>query len=172
MKIILFRGRPGSGKTILTHAFTRVTHLPVIRKDDIYDSASGLITDHVNKNILSHSILYKILGSNIHSDTTFVLDFPFQNSKDYSIIKNWCVENNVVFKSILVTCSDEVLWAKRFNKRAENPAPNQLITNFDELKKHYGTMEMEAEEGELIVDTINSVDALVKIVKEFIYNNK
>jgi tRNA uridine 5-carbamoylmethylation protein Kti12 len=168
MKIILFRGRPGSGKTTLTHAFADQVELPILRKDDIYDSVSEYVEDHGQRNVLSHAILYKILESNIHSDVTFVLDFAFQNLKDYSTINVWCKENDVKFKSILVTCSDESVWAERFNKRSENPAPNQLITNFDELKKYYGTMQIEAEEGELVVDTINPVGELVRYSRKFL----
>ena len=165
MKIILFRGRPGSGKTTLSHVFAGKTHFPILRKDDFYDPISNYIEEHQKRNILSHDILYKILQSNIHTETTFILDFAFQTPADYSLIKNWCIEGEIEFKSILVTCSNEKVWADRFNKRAENPLPNQLITNFDELKKHYGTMEIGAEENELVVDTSElSPEEVVNIV--------
>ena len=167
MKIILFRGRPGTGKTTLTHAFAEKSHFPVIRKDDIYDPVTEYVTEHSSRNKLSHTILYKILQSNIHSDVTFILDFAFQNPQDFSIIKNWCSERNVDFKFILVTCSDEGIWAERFNKRAENPAPNQLIKNFDDLKKHYGTMQLVPEQSELLVDTIQSVEEIMSKVLEY-----
>lgn len=168
MKIILFRGRPGSGKTTLSHAFAEKTHFPILRKDDFYDPVSNYIEEHQKRNILSHNILYKVLQSNTHTETTFILDFAFQTSNDYSLIKNWCIERGIEFKSILVTCSDEKVWAVRFNKRANNPAPNQLITNFDELKKHYGTMEIESEGNELMVDTVDSVEVLIQKVEKFI----
>lgn len=168
MKIILFRGRPGSGKTTLSHAFAEKTHLPILRKDDFYDPISNYIEGHQKRNTLSHEILYTILESNVHTDTTFILDFAFQTPTDYSLIKNWCLKREVEFKSILVTCSDEKVWAERFNKRSENPLPNQLITNFDELKKHYGTMEVELEENELMVDTVDSIEVLIQKVEKFI----
>ena len=168
MKIILFRGRPGTGKTTLTHAFAERTHFAVLRKDDIYDPVSEYIKEHSDRNKASHGILYKILESNIHSGTTFILDFAFQNSNDYSIIKDWCAERNIEFKSVLVTCSDEKLWAERLERRAENPTPNQLITSFEGFKKHYGTMHLEAEVGELVVDTVKLVEEIIPEVLEYV----
>lgn len=168
MKIILFRGRPGAGKTTVSHAFAEITHFPVLRKDDFYDPASVFLKDHGERNRLSHDTLYKILESNAHTNATFILDFAFQNEKDFSMIKDWCAEHNIELKSILVTCSDETTWAERFNKRAESPAPNQLITNFDELKKYYGFMQIEKEPEELLVDTKNSIKIILNEVLEYL----
>ncbi len=167
MRIILFRGRPGTGKTTLTHAFAEKTHFPILRKDDIYDPVSEYVNEHSERNKASHGILYKILESNVHSNSTFVLDFAFQNSSDYSIIKNWCMERDVEFKSVLVTCSDEKLWAERLDRRAENPTPNQLITSFEGFKKHYGTMYVEPEQGELVVDSVKPVEEIIQAVLEY-----
>lgn len=168
MKLILFRGRPGTGKTTLSHTLAGETHFSVLRKDDFYDPASLYIKEHQERNRLCHEILYSVLESNRHSDTTFILDFAFQNQSDFSSIKTWCTERRVELKSILVTCSDQKVWAARFNKRAEHPAPNQLITNFEALKKYYGTMEIVSESGELVVDTIEPVENILLQVRDFI----
>lgn len=168
MKIILFRGRPGSGKTTLTHAYATKTNLPIIRKDDLYDPIARFVPEQLNRNIISHDILYRILESNAHTDATFILDFGFQTPGDFAIIKRWCSNHNVKMKSIVVTCSDEKIWAERFNKRAENPAPNQLITNFEKLKEYYGDLKIAIEEGELLVDTVNAVDEIVDLVSDFL----
>jgi|GEM_PF-5498263 len=52
-------------------------------------------------------------------------------------------------------CSDEFLWAERFNVRANNPKPNQLLTNFEKMKEYYRTMQLKPEENKLLIDTIN-----------------
>lgn len=165
MKIILFRGRPGSGKTTITHAFAEKTHLPILRKDDFYDPISSFLTEHANRNVLCHQIMYEILESNTHSDATFILDFAFQNDRDLTTIKDWCRGKDVSLKTILVTCSDEKVWAERFNMRADNPMPNQLITNFDELKKYYGTMQIVPDTGEQVLDTVKPVEVLLEEIK-------
>ncbi len=161
MKLILFRGRPGTGKTTLTHAFAEKTNFPILRKDDMHDSVAKYIPEHSDRSRASFAVLYKILESNLHSNITFILDFSFQSSEDFSIIKNWCAERGAELRSILVTCSDEKVWAERFNKRALNPTPNQTITDFEELRKHYGTMQLSPEAGEIVIDTIMPVDEIL-----------
>ncbi|MCX6753253.1 MAG: AAA family ATPase [Candidatus Nomurabacteria bacterium] len=168
MKIILFRGLPGSGKTTMSDFVSKETGVPILRKDDIYDLLSDFIEDHKIKNEISYGSLYSILETNKQTNSVFIVDYPFNKIEHFSIIKDWCKENNVELKSILVTCSDEVVWAERFNTRAESPKPNQLLTNFEELKKHYDTMQIKPENGELSIDTLNSEESLLNMIKSFI----
>ena len=168
MKLILFRGRPGAGKTTVANSLSKETNMPILRKDDIYDVASEFIEDHQTKNKISYGSLYKILESNIQTEGTFILDYPFQTVDDLSIIKKWCEGRNIELKSILVTCSDESVWAERFNVRAENPKPNQLLTNFEAMKKHYGTMQLIPMEGEVMIDTNKPQEILLSEVRALI----
>ncbi|EHQ29939.1 AAA family ATPase [Mucilaginibacter paludis] len=168
MKLILFRGRPGTGKTLLSGLLSAQLNLPVIRKDDIYDGLSTLNPDHQQRNSATHHILYAVLKSNAPTTSTLLLDFPFQFDDDIAKLKNWCIENNVELKSIVVTCSDEELWASRFNKRAENPAPNQLITDFKLLKQRYGEMQLRPGPLELLIDTVNNSSDNIKNIIAFI----
>jgi len=153
MKIILFRGRPASGKTTISKALGLRLALPVIHKDDIYDSLSSIIADHNIRNKAAHDILYAILESNTHADATIILDFPFQNSADFSIIESWCIQYQVILKSVLITCTNEHLWRERLILRSQHPLPNQLIYDFDELKSRYGSMHVEPHPLELMVDS-------------------
>lgn len=168
MKLILFRGRPGTGKTLLSGLLSAQLNLLVIRKDDIYDGLSTLTPDHQQRNSATHQILYALLKSNIHTTSTLILDFPFQFDDDIAQFKHWCIENKAELKSIVVTCSNEELWASRFNKRAENPSPNQLITDFELLKQRYGEMQLRPGPLELLIDTINSSCANLKNIIAFV----
>lgn len=168
MKIILFRGRPGAGKTTVSNELAKKTSAPILRKDDIYDVAAQYVLEHQIRNKVSYGALYAILESNIGTDCVFILDYPFQSSEDVAIIENWCKERAIELKSIVVTCTDEELWAKRFNVRADNPLPNQLITNFEDLKKHYGTMQIIPQEDELLVDTVEPTSVVLEKVLDFI----
>lgn len=168
MKIILFRGRPGAGKTTLSSILAKEINAPVLRKDDIYDVAAELLSTHQDCNKLSYNSLYQILASNTQTNCTFILDYPFQTTEDLAVIKNWCLERGVELKSILVTCTDEKLWADRFNVRSINPAPNQLITNFDTLKEHYGNIQITPEPTELLVDTAQDQDSILEVIRKFI----
>jgi hypothetical protein len=46
------------------------------------------------------------------------------------------------------------MWVKRFEERAKNPEPNQLVTDYFIFEKMYGSMQILPEEDELLVDTI------------------
>ncbi len=162
--VILFRGRPGVGKTTITNAFSEKIKSVVLRKDDIYDVTSKYIDDNTSRNKLSYSVLYKVLESNKNSQTSIILDYPFQINENVIELQKWCKENSIKLLLVLVTCSDKELWKQRFNKRAENPTPNQLITDLDELEKHYGTLDIEPLEGELVIDTIIPMSEIIKNV--------
>jgi predicted kinase len=168
MKIILFRGRPGTGKTLLSGLLAERLNIVVLRKDDIYDSITFLNAEHRLRNKATYDVLYTILKSNAGNASKIILDFPFQFDEDIDQLMVWCHAHKVELKSILVTCSDEVLWAGRFNERAENPSPNQLITDFEQLRARYTTMQIEARTCELLIDTVNSVGENIAAVVNFV----
>lgn len=160
--IILFRGRPGVGKSTISNAFAKGRKLPILRKDDIYDSAASYIEDHMIRNRISYDSLFKILESNISSETSLILDYPFQRDEEIINFQRWCKECNVHLVSVLVICSDREVWKERFNKRSENPAPNQLVTDLDQLERHYGNLDLKPLEGEIVVDTVESIETVLK----------
>ncbi|OMP74678.1 AAA family ATPase [[Flexibacter] sp. ATCC 35208] len=166
MNLILFRGRPGTGKTFMSNLLSATINLPILRKDDFYDVISSIQPEHQARNRVTFKLLYTILNSNKNIDSTIIIDFPFQFNEDIADLRKWCHENLVTLKSVVVTCSDEKLWASRFNQRAENPTPNQLITDFEKLVERYEYMHLKADAGELLIDTIQQPEEnLAKIIK-------
>jgi len=160
--IILFRGRPGVGKSTISDEFSKERKLPILRKDDIYDSTASYIDDHVVRSKISYDSLFKILESNIFSGTSIILDYAFQKNEEITNFQKWCENRNLHLVSILVICSDREVWKERFNKRSENPAPNQLITDLDELERYYGNLVLEPIEGEIVIDSAESIESILK----------
>ena len=160
--IILFRGRPGVGKSAVSGAFAKEYRLAVLKKDDIYDSAATYIEDHGVRSKISYDSLFKILESNMSSGVSLVLDYPFQKDEEVLKLQDWCKKRNVHLVSVLVTCSDRELWKKRFNLRSQNPLPNQLIVDFDELERYYGELSLKPLEDEIVIDTVESIDTILK----------
>lgn len=160
--IILFRGRPGVGKSTVSNAFAKERKLLILRKDDIYDSAAAYLEDHATRNKISYASLFKILKSNISSRTSLILDYPFQRDEEVLNLREWCDKNDLNLVSVLVVCSDRNIWKERFNKRSENPAPNQLIKDLDELERHYGDLNLYPLENEMVVDTIEAIEIIIK----------
>ena len=168
MKLILFRGRPGTGKTYLSNLLSSKIGAPILRKDDIYDVISVLDPEHQRRNNITYKLLYAILKTNKHGSPTLILDFPFQLSADFAGLRDWCNANKIVLRSILVTCSDEALWAARINRRAESPLPNQLIGDFEELRHRYPELYLPPEPGELMIDTVKPAEANLAEVLGFL----
>jgi predicted kinase len=168
MLLILFRGRPGTGKTTMSNLLATKINVPVIRKDDIYDQLTLLSGTHDLRNKTTFNIIYSILISNIHNSSTLILDCPFQFEEDIKSLKDWCRSHDVQLKTILVTCSDEQIWSERFKERAKNPAPNQLITDFEGFKDRYKVMQLKPDDGELLVDTTKPQDQNLNDVLNFL----
>jgi adenylate kinase family enzyme len=168
MRIILFRGRPGVGKTTLSSVISKRHHFPVLRKDDIYHVSAKQVDTHENRNDISYETIYKILEANVETDCTFILDCPFQYPGDLELIRTWCDTFKVQLRSILVTCSDEIMWAERIAQRDERPYNIHHFTDFERLKEFYGTMHLTPEPDELLVDTVHPIEASIKKIEDFI----
>jgi tRNA uridine 5-carbamoylmethylation protein Kti12 len=168
MKLILFRGRPGTGKTYLSNLLSTRINAPILRKDDIYDIISAVVPEHQVRNKVTYELLYAILTTNKHHQPTFILDFPFQLAEDIAALKTFCNCHHVTLKSMLVTCSDENLWNARINRRAESPVPNQLIADFEELRRRYPDLQLQPDAGELVIDTVRSAESILDKVLVFL----
>ena len=55
--IIIFRGKAATGKTFITNYLCKKLNIPVIRKDDIYDSLSMYNVEHSLNNSATYDIL-------------------------------------------------------------------------------------------------------------------
>jgi adenylate kinase family enzyme len=168
MRIILFRGRPGVGKTTLSNALAQVTHFPILRKDDIYHASAKQVEAHESRNDISYETIYTILEANAKNDVTFILDCPFQYPADMPMMHEWCATHGAELKSVLVTCSDETIWAARIAAREERPFNIHHFTDFARLKEFYGTMQLTPERDELLIDTIKPVGESLEKINAFI----
>jgi tRNA uridine 5-carbamoylmethylation protein Kti12 len=166
--IILFRGRPGVGKTTISDRLSSQLNIPIIRKDDFYDVVAGYNDVHDQRNKVSYGILFRILESNKKMNGRFILDFPFNQEEDMKRFSAWSKDHNYRLTSILCICSNEKIWADRFNTRKANPAPNQLITDFFELKQYYKDLSIKPFEDELVVDTIDELESIIVKVTNYI----
>jgi predicted kinase len=168
MKIILFRGRPGVGKTTLSSAIALQHSFPVLRKDDLYQVSASKIDTHDARNDISYETIYKILEANAGSDCTFILDCPFQYPDDLPTLRTWCAIHHTKLVSILVTCSDETMWAQRIAAREERPFSIHHFTSFEKIEKHYGSMHLTPEADELLVDTVHPIAASLAYINQHI----
>lgn len=167
-EIILFRGMAGTGKSTLSNELGKRLKIPVLHKDDIYDSVAGFVSEHSLRNKICFDFLYRFLQTVIDTNAMIILDFGLNNIEDVCRLKNWIEERGGGFKIIHCICSDESIWSERLAERSVNPLPNQLITNLSELKEHYKNFKMKYIDGELIVDTVEEKNALIAKVESFV----
>lgn len=59
MKVYMFRGKSATGKTTLTNILSQRLNIPILRKDDIFDTLSKYETDIAILNSTSYDILAK-----------------------------------------------------------------------------------------------------------------
>ena len=164
MKVLLIRGLAASGKSTFSQALIDANIGDQFwNKDIVFDRllTSGIDWNQANK--ITYDNLYASLLEN-DAQQLFVIDAPFYRSKDLAKLVDFCKNHSILFQSILVTCSNEEEWRRRFEQRKINPKPNQKITNFDEIKSYYGSMEVNPVEGELIYDSCNPIE-LEEIMK-------
>lgn len=166
-KIILVRGKAGTGKTTLSKEIGKKLNIMVLHKDDIYDTVSTFISEHANRNKICFEILYKILTTSLECGVDIVIDYGYNNLEDVKKLKTWILQRNGELKSILCTCEDKV-WAERLNRRKLNPLPNQLLTDIHALQKHYSKMPTGVLVNELVIDSTLEIDHLVKQVVNYI----
>lgn len=157
-KIILFRGLPGVGKSFIANETAKILKIAIVRKDDIYDCIHSEISTQENRNEICYNIIYKIIETNLLSNTDLIIDCPFKDHRELKKLSLFINERNGQLKPILCNCSDPDLWEERFNARTINPNPNNLITDFNELKNTYPNLELEKYDDELVVDTSIGLD--------------
>ncbi|MGZ9583712.1 AAA family ATPase [Paenibacillus marinisediminis] len=167
-KIILFRGKSGTGKTTLSKELGKRLQLPILHKDDIYDSVAGLVPEHDKRNHICFDFLYRFLQTVMDSNASIILDYGLNNVDGVRTLKNWVEERGGELITILCTCSDESIWSERLAERSINPLPNQLITNLSELKEYYKDLKTEILEGECVIDTVMSKESLIVLVEAFV----
>lgn len=165
-KVILIRGKAGVGKSYISNLLAKKLNVAIIRKDDIYDTVANYVDDHEVRNKICYDIMHKMIESNIESDADIIVDAPFHYLNQVERFDNWISDKKGKLISFCCNCSDEELWSKRFNLRKENPKPNNQITDFNELKRHYSDMRTIPMAGEVELDTKHDIDKLLMMVHE------
>jgi hypothetical protein len=157
-KIILFRGLPGVGKSFIANETAKILKIAIVKKDDIYDCIHLEISKMANRNEICYNIIYKIIETNLLSNTDLIIDCPFKDHEELKKLSLFINERNGQLKSILCNCSDPDVWEERFNKSKIKPEPNNSITDFNELKNTYVNLALEKYDDELVVDTKLGLD--------------
>jgi len=162
--IILFRGRAGVGKTHLSTTIGDFFNLPILRKDDIYDSIADWVPGHDNRNKACDKCLYSILQTNMAIGIDIILDVSWNHQNQIDAFRRMVKKTDYTLASFLCVCNDISVWKERFERRKNSPKPNNLITDFSQILKHYENVETEPFDGETLLDTSPDISILTKQV--------
>lgn len=166
MNIYIFRGKSATGKTTLTNILSQKLNVPVLRKDDIFDSLSKHETDIGILNSASYDILAKQIQTCIDNQSDIIIDIALQDTKALETFLNKIDFKNETVHRFFCDCSNNDMWLDRWRERLKNPLPNQYFKSIDEIAEHYGKCEIKPLNGEIILDSIIPVDELVDKITE------
>lgn len=88
-KIILIRGKSGTGKSTLSNELSKRLKLVVLHKDDIYDASASVVQEHSSRNKLCFDFLFRLLQSVIDADSSIILDFGFNDNTGVLSLDQW-----------------------------------------------------------------------------------
>ena len=168
MNIYIFRGKSATGKTTLTNLLSRKINAPILRKDDIFDQLSKHENDIAVLNSASYDILAKQIQTCIDNQSDVIVDVALQQTPSLNeFLSKIDFKNSTIYR-FFCDCSDDNIWLDRWRTRLKNPLPNQYFKSIDEIVEHYGKCEIEPLTGEVILDSVNSVDYLLDKIMETI----
>lgn len=166
MNIYIFRGKSATGKTTLTNLLSNKINVPVLRKDDIFDTLSKYVSDISTLNGASYDILARQIQTCIDNNSDIIIDIALQDTKALETFLNKINLKNATIHRFFCDCSDTDIWLDRWKERLKNPLPNQYFKSIDEIAEHYGKCEIKPLNGEIVLDSIILVDELFGRIME------
>lgn len=166
MNIYIFRGKSATGKTTLTNILSQKLNVPVLRKDDIFDSLSKHEKDIGILNSASYDILAAQIQTCIDNQSDVIIDVALQHTPSLKTFLNKIDFGDSTIYRFFCDCSNDNIWLERWHERLKNPLPNQYFKSIDEIAEHYGKCEIKPLNGEIILDSIIPVDDLVDKITE------
>lgn len=166
MNIYIFRGKSATGKTTLANILSRRLNIPVLRKDDIFDSLSKHETDIDILNSASYDILAKQIQTCIDNQSDVMVDIALQHTPSLEMFLNKIDFKGSTVYRFFCDCSNNDMWLARWRERLKNPLPNQYFKSIDEITEHYGKCEIVPLNDEIVLDSVVPVDDLMNRVME------
>ena len=161
-KIIIFRGKAATGKTLISNAVSEKLKIPVIRSDDIYDVVAVNYEPEFQliKGIV-YDIIPAIVNANIKLGNDLILDIGLAHQDYMKQFMDKLALDNAKVIMFLCDCSDDEIWCKRIEERILNPTPNQLFESSSEALEYYNKLNLDPLENEIMLDSIEALDVLV-----------
>lgn len=165
-KIVLFRGKAATGKTLITDILGKELNIAIIRKDNIYDSLWVHHLENSRINRISYDIIAKIIQTNIDMDCDLIIDIGLYHNPYLEQFLSKIEFKDSKLYQFLCICSDEKKWVKRLESRFRNPLPNQFFKNLQEAEEHYSQYHTEPFEDEIVLDSAKELSVIMRSIYE------
>lgn len=164
-KMYLFRGVSATGKTVITNKLGASYGLPILRKDDIYDSIHMELS-HSQKTQISYDALAKIIQTNLDLGNDIIVDIALSHRPYIKEFLSKIEFDGNKLISFFCICSDHSEWKRRWAERMKNPTPNQLFLSLDEVDDYYRDFDFTLLDGETTIDSINDMQSILCVLEE------
>ncbi|MEP6894772.1 MAG: AAA family ATPase [Chloroflexota bacterium] len=160
MKLIIFSGLPGAGKSVLAEAVGRELGIPVFAKDwlEAVLLRSKLVAAETEKQLgsVGYDLLTVLAERQLSLEQSVILDSVASTESIRNVWRDLMKKYNADWRVIECVCSDITIHRNRLEKRQRN------IPGWHELKwsdvEHVGSYYAPWDEERLILDSIRPVD--------------
>ena len=163
--LVLMKGFPATGKSVLAHSLCRSLSWPLIDKDDIKDSTLHL----ENGNAMAYEIMWSVSGRQLELGLSVVVDSPLTYPQQYRAGRSLAAEYGARLL-VVETRLDEPLWRDRLDARDRSESEHKIAgwsAMQDMLAKYDGCWKYDIpQERHMVVDAARPVAELTDSVLE------
>jgi predicted kinase len=167
MKLILFSGIPGTGKSTLAEAVGRELQTPVFALDWLLGSLRphGVLTNE-NMAAVSDSLMMTLVRRQFMLGQSAILDFPAHTKEIRVKWQSFAQEQSAKFRGIETICSDVDLHRQRTEGRVRSiPGWHEITwTHVEKMRERYEAWD----EPHLIVDAVQPYEDNLRTVLTYI----
>jgi len=162
MRLLMLKGLPGSGKSMLASALGKQLGWPIIDKDDIKDILDGYTPEAGG---LAYEIMLNIVRRQLLQGLNVICDSPLTFSTTYKKARSIAEETQASLAIIECYCSDEQVWSQRINARKQLHLPAHHQTDWAQFQSFHAKITSEIHypisDPHITVDTIRPLDEIV-----------
>ena len=167
MKLIIFSGLPGTGKSTLANRLAREMHLPLLCIDDVIGEVSdGAGIPFWDSKV---AILMRLTEAQLSLGLSVVVDSVFMNM-DRQHAQELARNYSARFYPIYVFLSDDKVWERRVNERRDEMNHKHVAT-WERIQHQRERFQAWEPGTALFVDSLAPVDQNYEMVLRFVTGN-
>lgn len=169
MKLIVFSGLPGTGKSTLAESIGRQLGIPVFAKDwleaVILQNGLRSTLDEKTLGYVSYELLTVLAERQLMLGQSVILDSVASTQTIRKMWHDMANQYGAKWRVIECICSDETVHQERLNGRQRNiPGWHELEwLDIEKAKKYYQSWD----EDHLVLDMVISIDENISSVKSY-----